>query len=424
MRCNKKIFIFQVLLIIVLLVSCGKKSEPQQAIQNVNPDSAFSPIQFYAKSHGQIFYPDYVIYFSDSNGDDSDNLYHYYDCNTDMDVVFCSKPECNHKNQKECFSAYLAEHALGNPIVIINDKLYYLGTGDGQKDDNPMHQYLYRSDIDGSNKETLTCYEYLFGNNNQMFSGDYFFLTYSNCEEIIKQKQPDGSEYVTLGDSLSKYESGIYLTNINSGEKKILFSKDDKYYISINLLFCDGNSLYFGMEYFEEDFYNDYEITDQDNYKRLIRRKVMKTNLSDGTTEEIKDLENVIPSKNSLGCIYYNELDDGKESLYRYDLFTGDKKMISEENAILCASNGVQSIVSLVSPDSTDKIFYLIDNKTGEKLKQVEFKNSEINGVSAYVGNNVYISVLTDEKRISDDSYLTVDDFFDGKSENIKKYAN
>ena len=168
---------------------------------------------------------------------------HYYDMQTGISGLLCPDPACTHDSR-----ACGAKLGIGASVSYYDGKLYWVGkdpAGDGHD------EYLWRSDITGTNREKL-----------KTISFQDTILVYQPQQYYIHR----GNLYfVGRGDSVDGVEAGTRLTLMTApleGNDAFTVLYEKTFYVGVDATVrFVGNKVYFAAQSWSEDSLNEMTIT-------------------------------------------------------------------------------------------------------------------------------------------------------------------
>ena len=168
---------------------------------------------------------------------------HYYDMQTGISGLLCPDPACTHDSR-----ACGAKLGIGASVSYYDGKLYWVGkdpAGDGHD------EYLWRSDITGTNREKL-----------KTISFQDTILVYQPQQYYIHR----GNLYfLGIGDSVDGVEMGERITLMAApleGNDAFTMLYDKTFYVGVDATVrFAGNKVYFAAQSWSEDSLNEMTIT-------------------------------------------------------------------------------------------------------------------------------------------------------------------
>lgn len=214
----------------------------------------------------------------------NDKVVHFVDVDSGVDVVLCSKPDCNHTIRSKC-DGFLSDQVIME--YIFGDKLIFVAIDEGiaSNVDVLNDKFVFSADLDGKNKKKICEINGVQSIVRGTVKGSWLTFTYINSFDT------DNMNEVAL-QKLDKNKSGVYMVNVETGEVKHIEEIEDY-----------GAQCY--MAYMTEDkvFYINSFYNEPINYKEY---------------EEAGKLDE-----------YWQKTGDAlRQNLYCYEIDTGEKTLI------------------------------------------------------------------------------------------------
>lgn len=239
MKINKLICM---ILVAVLLVSCGTAGKHSRSKETYREISDFSNICFTDTVAGEFYY-------------DDNEAQHFFDYTSMSDVYLCPKPNCKHTpnythtHTEDMCSAY----DLGFMPCLYGNNLYFM-TDNGKMTSSGYVPCINmrRADIDGTNRKIIAELEgYKNSGNNHYLVGDKLYFTACN------EKGIDNNFLEMKNGNIQYREEGIWCYDFPTNTFEMIYDRYNNGYSSISLVGYWQGKLYF----------HDSRIDDEDYIK-------------------------------------------------------------------------------------------------------------------------------------------------------------
>ncbi len=360
----KKCSIMLLTIMILICVSCGKRSSIEADDAEIIPRNVHMTAELYTAGD--------VVFFLSGVQKDGYQKFMYYDKASGICNVLCGKPECTHDSE-ECNAVPTGKSESVFGMGIRRDKIYWITdrvTSEGHYDG----RCLYRMNLDGTGREEVRVL-LPEDQRSQMISGNRY-ADYTD-------------DYVIVGGANSTIESGTYRQELLLRAYSLTDPKKDQIFLNeeINgiLYFCiSGNEVY-------------YSITTQDareegeDWKQASRLHIYRYSLQKQETETLYDadvpfcLRNFCVAGNRLIISTMSDFHSVNEA-YVLDLTSGEiSRSIQMETELsgLGTSSEIDrgKIISYYFPQGDLSKFTLcIKDFDGNVLSESTGKNTMISG--------------------------------------------
>ena len=242
----------------------------------------------------------------------------FYDYETDAETTVCSKPDCEHTDNK-CDAYY---DAFVSSVMVYNNKLYvmYSPLSNEEYDENMIkidsETTIEESDLDGSNRKVIYT-----SNNGTLQSmcgvGDKIYFT------KYEYQDPDNIE-------MSTYYMDTYLFsyNLNWGNTKELIkydASDKQYNANLEIIYYDKDC----SELFLKFKYNDISGETESTYNQIISYKEDETRVA-ASLPENATFDTVSILKERICCIYIEDCYDYDDGVKKIIIMDMEGDIISE----------------------------------------------------------------------------------------------
>lgn len=360
-------------------------------------------------SLGTTWYEDGMFY--EAKNSEGENVLCFYSKDSDRSAVMCGLPECTHvsKTSPNCGALMDSNTFSRCGYNRIGDKLYFIAEQNfSEKSMGSVD--LIECDLDGKNRRVAASLENTnipFINDVQ-YTDDHVIISYYQNFDVEENENTGENEFVYL----DKYRFYIKRIEISTGKVETLVYREE----------YDGYGC--GAVYENTLYYNYRYHTEAPTGELLTPETAPPWHggfyIRDISTGEEKEYENMTVFGVSLGhfspdrmvawdwkndklCRFDNETEKFIDIAdYNCGEYTEDDKYVlfteSEESEILMRYNFVTGEISQI-PYSQDSGIYL--------------------DVTHTVGNTVWV-ILSDQEGNIQHGYTDRDDFFSGKSKNVK----
>lgn len=334
----KKYCIHILLVIILFCTGCSTSNENQTAAQNIPTVSSIlsdESLYKYTADESQNYWGsngnNYIKKVENGYYYIYEDLLYYFDKTSETSTVVCSSLDCSH-NTSDC-SAYFGDYGdlrqygyntMG--FEIYDNNIYIIGYEMNEVCDF----YLYRVNLDGSEREKI-CYLYSAEKDEDGYFSYGYTLTMHN-----------GCFYGTVDQ-----ENGwACLGRISAdGEITTISDYSDKEYFYIGIVRCYGNYVYYNVSSYSDEDYNDYN---SDLYRYNIDTEETELVIEDFFFSEgylLIDEENILylNSDNEFNIININ---------------TEDKTTVLEWNEEYCNGFSYDGIYIYIIDMSSDVCIY------------------------------------------------------------------
>ena len=355
-------------------------------------------------SNTTTYYEDGMFY--EAKNSEDENVLCYYSKDSDKSAVMCGLPQCTHISKTSPDCTALCGDVSRYGYNRIGDKLYFieidiLNNGEGSK----RSMDLVECDIDGKNRRVIAYIENAntaFISNIQ-YTEDSVIVAY-RLQYVFETNEDTGEiEFVKLD------KNRVYIQRIGLSDGNIdtlLYREEYDAYVSGIL--CD-NILCFNYSYYNEPSTGELETPE------THRRSQGGFYIQDISTGEEKFCE----GKNALGITLghfspnkFIALDRERNKLCLFDGDKGEFADIADCDMISYTEDEKDALFTL---SKEDEYFTRYNFESGELSQIPRPKGKELYlNMTHIVGNTVWVE-LGDSK-----GYISRDDFFDGKFENIK----
>ncbi|MBR6366465.1 MAG: hypothetical protein IKS10_10290 [Lachnospiraceae bacterium] len=419
----KRRWVFVLLSLSMLLISCKKKDDQQTAETiTVEASSANEGEKFVTQWGSDDFYTeDFALYHTDHG------RLQIFDVASKSDRVFCFDPGCEHdKHRKVEVSpdgietvveeGCMARNISSYTVMVQGDHLCFVKyTGD-----------VIQSDLQGKNRKVIATIPPYSPVQRIIYYKDAIFGDYSTSYEILEIEGENGEPDWIYGEMKEKDTVGIARANLNDGMSSEIFKRED-YSAGLYYLTVRGTHLYFAYTYSEMQYmapdgqmwrpmqeeWKDLSV--EEYLEEREKRSWMEIYDYDIDSGEVRCVMNGLRQGRVVFCNGFFAVQPGlpgdgnKTILYRY---TGEA-FRELEGFILSQVYCDRHLVGLC-----DGEYQMIDEDTGEVLKRVRNPDNPCFYPKVFIGKSCYGGVVG-EDWISTSAYISSEDFWNGKFENV-----
>jgi hypothetical protein len=314
---------------------------------------------------------------------------HFYDFKTLTDVVVCNKPNCLHKeasldNPHPTCNAVYGEGMV--MIVAVYEEKIYIMLIDGT---------VYRTNLDGSNRETLIKLNSNVGAH-VYFSDGKIYYDAIKCEMNKKTSELTGIQEAYVG-----------CIDIKNKTSYAVSPKIKGYSAQVQLLGMHNNIIY----YFSSKLQHKFKLNDSDNKSTI---NYYQFNLKSKKEDVFKNGQYLFTMKGPHAC-FIKEKQDGTKTLELMNLDTQKSKTIIE-------SKNLYESCKIFD----NNVFYGLGTYDGKDVKCTNVKNYHysINKEKSFeIINNLKdsSSIIINNETSDKFIILIASDVVDGVSNNVKE---
>ena len=246
----KRRWVFVLLSLSMLLISCKKKDDQQTAETiTVEASSANEGEKFVTRWGSDDFYTeDFALYHTDHG------RLQIFDVASKSDRVFCFDPGCEHDKYRKVEvspdgietvveEGCMARNISSYTVMVQGDHLCFVKyTGD-----------VIQSDLQGKNRKVIATIPPYSPVQRIIYYKDAIFGDYSTSYEILEIEGENGEPDWIYGEMKEKDTVGIARANLNDGMSSEIFKRED-YSAGVYYLTIRGTHLYFAYTYSEMQY--------------------------------------------------------------------------------------------------------------------------------------------------------------------------